>query len=418
MARSMSELASDLIDGIVDPSETSPTPFQPRMALEALTSEIAFVSSFANAAAIRTRDGLVLVDTGSFLLSAHVHAALRQWEPRAPARAIVFSHGHVDHCFGVERWDADAGAHGSARPTVYAHARVPARFDRYRLTREWNGCINGRQFGGHVEWPASYRYPDVTYEGALTLDVGGERFELFHARGETDDATWVFVPGRRLLCTGDLFLWVCPNAGNPQKVQRYPRDWALALRAMIARRPEILCPGHGLPIVGEERVASVLGDTAELLESLHDQTVALMNQGAKLSDVLATVRAPAHLLEKPYLRPEYDEPSFIVRNVWRLYGGWWDGAAPSLEPAPPTELAQELARLAGGSRVLADRALALSERGEHALATHLAELASDAAPRDAAITAIRRKVLSARADHARSLMARGIYRAAADEKRG
>lgn len=414
--RTMSQLAADLIDGVIDPSEVSPIPFQPRMELEEVAPDVAFVSSFANATAIRTDAGLVLVDTGSFLLSAHVHLALRQWRERDPARAVVFSHGHVDHCFGVERWEAEADERGVPRPTVYAHARVPARFDRYRRTREWNGCINGRQFGGNVEWPTSYRYPDVTYDGALTLDIGGERFELFHAMGETDDATWVFVPGKRLLCTGDLFLWVCPNAGNPQKVQRYPREWALALRAMIAKKPAVLCPGHGLPILGEERVRSVLSDTAELLESLHDQTVALMNQGARLADVLATVRAPTHLLDKPYLRPDYDEPSFIVRNVWRLYGGWWDGSPSTLQPSPPAELARELARLAGGSRVLADRALALSEKGEHALATHLAELAGEAAPRDAEVWAMRRKVLAARADAAGSLMARGVYRAAADEK--
>ena len=411
----MSQLAEDLIDGVVDYREVSPIPFQPRMELEEVSPGVGFVSSFANATAVATPQGLVLVDTGSFLTSGHVHLALRQWNAKDAAAAVVFTHGHVDHCFGVERWEADAAAVGKPGPTVYAHARVPARFDRYRLTRRWNGCINGRQFGGEVEWPASYRYPDVTYETALVVDVGGERFELFHARGETDDATWVFVPGKRLLCTGDLFLWVCPNAGNPQKVQRYPREWALALRAMMAREPEVLCPGHGLPIRGADRVRGVLSDTAELLESLHDQTVALMNQGARLPDVLANVRVPTHLIEKPFLRPDYDEPGFIVRNVWRLYGGWWDGMPSSLQPAHPSELARELAVLAGGAKVLADRALALSEKGEHALATHLAELAGEAAGKDPGVWEARRKVLAARADAAGSLMARGVYRKAADE---
>ena len=35
-----------------------------------------------------------------------------------------------------------------------------------------------------------------------------------------------------MLLPGDLFIWVFPNAGNPQKVQRYPDDWAVALRKM------------------------------------------------------------------------------------------------------------------------------------------------------------------------------------------
>ena len=34
---------------------------------------------------------------------------------------------------------------------------------------------------------------------------------------------------------------------------------------------------------------------------------------------------PEALLERPYLRPIYDDPIFIVRTLWRLYGGGnWD----------------------------------------------------------------------------------------------
>jgi alkyl sulfatase BDS1-like metallo-beta-lactamase superfamily hydrolase len=410
----LTRLATDLIEGALEPEEVSP--FQPKMELDEMGDGIAFVSSFANSTAIRTADGLAIVDTGSFLLFAQVHAAYRLWSARERAAAIVFTHGHVDHCFGVERWEAEADREGWRRPTVYAHEAVPARFARYRLTRGWNACINSRQFQAALEWPASFREPDVTYRDTLAIDVGGERVELHHARGETDDGTWVWVPGKKLLCAGDLVLWVCPNAGNPQKVQRYPREWARALRAMADLGAEHLAPGHGLPITGADHVRAVLTDGAALLESLHDQTVAMMNGGARLADVLASVKAPPSLLEKPYLRPVYDEPEFIVRNVWRLYGGWWDGVPSHLQPAHPRALAAELAALAGGAKPLADRALALSGAGDHALASHLADLAAEASPSDAAILEIRRTVFSRRADKATSLMARAIYTSAAAEK--
>ncbi|UJR82300.1 alkyl sulfatase dimerization domain-containing protein [Sandaracinus amylolyticus] len=409
----LTQLAEDVIDGIVDVEEVAP--FTPRLELDEIAPGIAFVSSFANATAITTERGLVLVDTGSFLLSGQVHVSLRMWRPDARAHAVVFTHGHVDHCFGVERWEQEADARGWARPTVYAHELVPARFARYRRARGWNACINQRQFQTPVQFPERFRDPDVTYSTRLAIDAGGERIELFHARGETDDATWAWFPSRRLVCAGDLVIWACPNAGNPQKVQRYALDWAHALRAMAALEPELLTPGHGLPIAGAERVRALLIDTAELLESLHDQTLALMNQGARLADVLATVKAPAHLLEKPYLRPTYDEPAFIVRNVWRLYGGWWDGEPASLQPAHPRDLAREIASMCGGASALADRALALSDAGEHALASHLAQMAGDAAPRDAGVWRARRTVLARRADAATSVMARGIYKAASEE---
>ena len=58
-----------------------------------------------------------------------------------------------------------------------------------------------------------------------------------------------------MLYTGDLFIWAAPNAGNPQKVQRYAREWAAALRAMASRGAEVLLCGHGVPVFGRERVA-------------------------------------------------------------------------------------------------------------------------------------------------------------------
>lgn len=104
-----------------------------------------------------------------------------------------------------------------------------------------------------------------------------------------------------------------------------------------------------------------------------------MNAGARLDEVLHSVKVPAGLLEKPYLHPAYDEPEFVVRNLRRLWGGWYDQNPASLKPAPEAALPAELADVAGGPRVLADRAEQLLGRGEPRLATHLGETAALAA---------------------------------------
>jgi alkyl sulfatase BDS1-like metallo-beta-lactamase superfamily hydrolase len=390
-------------------------PFSVLGPVEELAEGVAFVPSFANVSALRTDEGLVLVDTGSAPLAQHVHSTLRTWD-RSPLHTAVYSHGHIDHVFGVPIFEAEAAAEGWAPPRVVAHEALPARFDRYVLTAGYNEIVNQRQFSmPDLRWPREYRYPDVTYRDGLALSVGGLDLLLTHCRGETDDHTWTWVPSRKLLCSGDLFIWASPNAGNPQKVQRYPREWAAGLRTMARLGAELLLPGHGVPLAGVKRISQALNETAELLEHLHDETVALMNAGARLDDIVHTVRVPEHLADRPYLRPVYDEPEFVVRNVWRLYGGWWDGDPARLKPAPAAVLAREIASLAGGVERLAARAVELADAGELRLAGHLSELAVQAAPDSREAQQAQAEVYGARAAAEASTMATGVFRWTAEQ---
>jgi alkyl sulfatase BDS1-like metallo-beta-lactamase superfamily hydrolase len=149
-----------------------------------------------------------------------------------------------------------------------------------------------------------------------------------------------------------------------------------------------------------------------------------MNAGARLDEAIHSVTPPAHLMARPYLQPVYDEPEFVVRGVWRLYGGWWDGNPATLKPAADAAVARELADLAGGAGTLADRALALVEaapgggadaEADLRLAGHLAELAWLAAPDDPAVAGARRTVFTRRAEAATSTMAKGVFGWAARE---
>jgi alkyl sulfatase BDS1-like metallo-beta-lactamase superfamily hydrolase len=409
----IAEVAEKYWTGAISPHVQHP--FTPLFDLEEVAPGVAFVSSFANVTAFAGERGLTLVDTGSLQFAAQVFDAVRGWS-QAPVHTAIYTHGHVDHVFGIEKFDEEAAKEGRPLPRVIAHQAVLARFDRYRLTAGYNACINSRQFSTTVKWPDKFREPDETYASQLTLGIDGVDAELHHARGETDDHTWVWLPSQKVLCTGDLFIWAVPNAGNPQKVQRYPRQWAEALRKMATLGADVLLPGHGVPIVGGERVLTALSDTAELLESLHDATLAMMNVGAPLDDILRSVRVPAHLAGKAYLQPIYDETEFIVRNVWRLYGGWWDGDAAALKPPRADALAREVADLAGGAHALTKRAEERAAAQDLALACQLVDWAARAAPDDAAIAEARRNIYRARADSETSLMARGIFGAAAEKK--
>src|SRR5579871_6621604 len=139
---------------------------------------VVFVPSFANVTAFATGDGLVLVDTAAEFMAASVHAELRTWTSERLHTAI-YSHGHIDHVFGVPVWEAESAQRGWPAPEVIAHEALPARFDRYVLTAGYNQVINRRQFGvPHLMWPLEYRYPDRTYRDQLEVGVGDLSFSL------------------------------------------------------------------------------------------------------------------------------------------------------------------------------------------------------------------------------------------------
>jgi glyoxylase-like metal-dependent hydrolase (beta-lactamase superfamily II) len=411
--RTLRDVADKLFNGELSTSQLSPVGLY--LGLEEMAPGLAFIATFGNVTAVATGEGLVLIDTASPFAADGARAALRGWSS-APVHTVIYTHGHIDHVGGVDRFEAEARPPGTPPLRVVAHAAVSARFARYRRTAEYNARINARQFRvPGLVWPTRYREPDVTLTDRLTLTIGDERLELHHDRGETDDHVWVFLPQRRALVSGDLFIWAAPNCGNPQKVQRYPGEQAAALRKMAALAPTLLLPGHGPPIEGEGRVTQALVDTAQLLETLEEQTIALLNAGATLDAILAEVRAPAALLERPYLRPVYDEPEFVVRNLVRQYAGWWDGNPARLKPPRDAALADEVAALAGGADKLAARASTLAASGEAALACQLVEWAVQAAPADPAIRALRAEIYRRRSAGETSLMARSLFTAAAED---
>ena len=404
--------------------------------LSELADDVAIVESFSHCVVVRTDDGIIAFDASGAKSGPAVVDAIAAWTT-TPVSHLVYTHGHVDHVGGSRAFAARWGD-----PTVIGHTNVDARFDRYELTNDWNLQINARQFGGIRQdlgmvaeaagelapgsnpdelrrWrhflPEGTLRPDVIIDDHGSIEVGGETIELHHARGETDDHIWAWLPGRRTIMAGDFLIWNFPNAGNPQKVQRYPIEWAAALRAMVAQQPDLIVPAHGLPITGRDRIAGVLDTIANTLETLVDQVLEMMNAGATLDEIVHTVHVPDEVLATPYLRPLYDEPEFVVRGVWRQFGGWWDGAASRLKPAPDAAVGAAVAELAGGTAPLLDRARAAADSGDLRLACHLADFAGWAAPDDPDVHEARAQIYWQRRATERSLMSKGIYAAAARE---
>lgn len=392
--------------------------------LTEVADNLAVVESFSHVWAVATGEGLVLFDASGGPAGPSVVESLRRWRTD-PVHTIVYTHGHMDHVGGATAWLADAERRGHPRPRFVGHENVAPRLARYRRTNGYNVAINDRQFapsrridlgqGVRSFVPEGTPDPDTEFRDTLTLDIGGEQFLLRHDKGETDDHAWTEWVGHDTLFVGDFLIWNFPNCGNPQKVLRYPAEWSAALRAMNARNPKLIGPAHGLPVQSPERANRVLSTISEALDGLVRGVIELLNNDATLDDAIHTVKVPDELLRLPWLRPFYDEPEFVVHNIWRTYGGWWDGNPAKLLPTREALLAEEVVALAGGLAPVISRAKVLADAGDFRTACELIELAVKSSPNDVDANTARADIYARRRIGASSLMAKGIFQAAATE---
>ena len=370
------------------------------------------ILTLANSHVVDTTEGLVMIDCGTQFAAPRIGKTCRNRLPGKPLHTVIYTHGHVDHV-GVQFC-------GFPEPfRVVAHENCPRRFDRYKRTNGYNTIINSRQFQLPMDvykFPSDFRYPDLTYQDYLRFDVGGETFELFHGKGETDDATIVWMPKRRYLFCGDFFIWNAPNAGNPQKVQRYPEEWAAAALKILDLKPIVVFPGHGPPILGEDRVQEAFSNQYSLLKGICDHAMAGMNAGKSLGELMRTVPIQKKLISLPYLVPKYDDPRWFVATLWRRYAGWYTFDIRHLFPVAAKDVGDELAHLVGGAEKLAAHAESLLNRGgddQLGVALEIAEYAAATAGASTEAHRIRAKILRALEKRETTLMASSIYRAAA-----
>ena len=99
-------------------------------------------------------------------------------------------------------------------------------------------------------------------------------------------------------------------------MQRYPLEWANALREMMTCEAELLVPAHGLPIKGTGRINRVLGDLAHVLETLVAETLELMNDGYQLNDIVHMVKVDQRCLA--FLG--YSHSTMNLNSLFATYG--------------------------------------------------------------------------------------------------
>jgi alkyl sulfatase BDS1-like metallo-beta-lactamase superfamily hydrolase len=341
------------------------------------------VPSFGNVGVIETEKGLVIFDI-----------ALRQYGPRnfktirkltkKPIKYIIYSHGHFDHCFGFEPFISEIKENGWEMPEIIAHRNCVRRFQKYQMLDEYHKWLNAQQFASilgkkeEVVYPHKVLKPTIILDGQIPyrFELGNIEFELNHNIGETDDSLWLWVPDKDLICSGDLIVSSYPNVGNPFKVQRYPKEWAIAMENMMKKNARFIIPGHGKMIEGRDKVRNILEITAEALHFIHDEVVRKMNEGKWFEEIFHELVEiyPDKFKHHDYLKPVYGSYKFAIHAVYRLYHGWYDTGNPTdLFPAKSNEIAQEFLKINSPISYL-NHAKELYEHREYQLALHILDI--------------------------------------------
>ena len=223
-----------------------------------------FVNVFAAGSAA---NGWVLIDAGI----PHSAGAIKSWAAKlfgdgVRPRAIVLTHGHFDHAGALEdlasEWDVPVYAHELELPFIMGRAKYPPP---------------NPEAGGGLMTVMSPLYP------AGPVNVGSRAHALpgdgsvpgmpgwkwIHTPGHTPGHVSFFREHDRTLLVGDAFCTVKAESFLAIAQQRpelhgppayYTPDWPAAKRSVVALaalQPNVIAPGHGLPIHGTNTAAAV-----------------------------------------------------------------------------------------------------------------------------------------------------------------
>ena len=354
--------------------------------------------SMANVTLIVGDDGAIIVDTTSKVDDAQAVKAEFAKISNAPVRAIIYTHSHPDHTGGASVFA------GADRPEIYSHqlfvdrAPDPGRAgrdggDQFGSTLPEALYINGgtgTEFG-RPSGPAAMKTgplpPTKTFSGdRLAVTIAGVRLELLHTPGETNDGISVWLPDKRVLLTGDLFLKAFPNLYAIRGAAPRPvMPWVGSLTKLIALGAEHVVPGHTRPVLGATNARDALTAYRDGIRSVYDQTIEGMKKGERPDELVAHVKLPPNLAGSPYLQEFYGTVEWSVRAIYSDHVGWFDGNATRLFPMPEAERAQKVVALAGGVPQTLSRGREALDKGDFRWAAELADcvMAVDGANVDA-----------------------------------
>ena len=227
--------------------------------LQKLDEHVYLVQGFGgNIAAYIGNDGIVLIDTEQVQLGPKIEAALRTVSDK-PVRYVLNTHWHGDHTGGNAYFGKSAViiAQDDVRKTMLSE---PDRLGRI------------------TNLPVSV--PTLTFSEQFTLHMqGGDIHAMSFFKGHSSSDTVVFMPGGKVVHTGDVFTNFVPANFPAVDFENDGSGGVQGIRAaceyLLAHTPDDvkLIPGHGNVATKDDlrKYLDVLNGTVAAIQAGIDQ---------------------------------------------------------------------------------------------------------------------------------------------------
>ena len=298
-------------------------------------------------------DGIIIIDPGeNDKFAAEVMADFRKISDK-PIKAVIYTHRHPDHPFGVKGLGVTEDDVKSGRVKIFAHdtfedylindASVVGPILSMRTALASTLLPKGPEGRVHQALgptfdvgPVSLIEPTDTFDDELDVEVAGVRMKLFHAYGDAEDEIDVWFPDLKHVhgsetIQGESF----PNLYTLRGTKfRDPVKWYKGVDRLLkyAKQADSYSGSHMRPWIGNKFIVDRITNYRDAIQYVHDQTVRLMNRGYTRDELAEAVKLPPHLAEDPWLGQYYGTVAHSTRNIYDGYLGWYQ--------ADPTELAR------------------------------------------------------------------------------
>jgi alkyl sulfatase BDS1-like metallo-beta-lactamase superfamily hydrolase len=331
---------------------------------------------FGNTFLVTTPDGNVIIDT-SMPQVARRHQRLLKAVSGGPVKYIILTHGHGDHTGGVPLWK-EAGTHVIAQRNHVEFLNYQKRLENFFAIR------NAAQFVLPIprapQWAgnnAATILADILFDDKYEFTLGGVKFEIYRTPGETPDHLTVWIPQFKAAFTGDNYYESFPNIYTLRGTEpRWPLEYISSLKQVLALKPEVVLPSHGMPVRGNAEITRRLTQYCAAIQYVHDEVVKGMNAGKDVYTLMNEIHFPAEL----NVGESYGKLTWSVRGIYENYAGWFDMNPATMYATPVSAVYGDMVRLAGGPAAVVALAVERVHGGKPVEALHLADmvLAQDA----------------------------------------